>query len=143
MEPELKIRPYADADEQGVLDLWNEVFTYSAPHNEPMAELQRKVATDRDLFFVAVSGTQLVGTVMGGYDGHRGWVYLLAVTPSKQGGGIGRALMARLEAELKARGCPKINLQVRGDNEGVVAFYETIGFKVEDRISMGRKLYEG
>ena len=77
---------------------------------------------------------------MGGYDGHRGWVYALAVTPGRRRNGIGRGLMRHLEDELKNRGCSKINLQVRVGNEAITAFYEQMGFSVEDRISMGKLL---
>lgn len=142
MEFTLQIRPYVDADERWVVALWDEVFPYLAPHNEPMAELQRKLGVDRELLFVAVMDSRVVGTVMGGYDGHRGWVYLLAVAPELRGKGIGKALMQRLETEFDQRGCPKVNLQVRGDNPDVVTFYEAIGYRVEDRISMGKRLYE-
>jgi ribosomal protein S18 acetylase RimI-like enzyme len=142
MDSTVEIRPYIDADEEWVIALWDGVFPYLAPHNEPMAELQRKLGVERELLFVAVVDSRVVGTVMGGYDGHRGWVYLLAVAPEHRGKGIGRALMRRLETEFDQRGCPKVNLQVRGDNPDVVAFYETIGYKVEDRISMGKRLYK-
>ena len=78
---------------------------------------------------------------MGGYDGHRGWVYSLAVDEARRHTGIGSALVARIEESLKALGCLKVNLQVVGSNSSVVDFYKRLGFSVEDRISMGKRLY--
>ena len=78
---------------------------------------------------------------MGGYDGHRGWVYSLAVDDRERHRGIGTALIGKIEEDLKVLGCLKVNLQVVGSNSGVVEFYEKLGFSVEDRISMGKRLY--
>ncbi len=83
----------------------------------------------------------MIGTVMGGYDGHRGWVYSLAVDERERHRGIGTALVEKIEQSLKALGCLKVNLQVVGSNSIVVDFYEKRGFSVEDRISMGKRLY--
>jgi ribosomal protein S18 acetylase RimI-like enzyme len=136
------IRLYEDADEQAVIALWNAVLPPNAPHNDPATSIRKKLAVECDLFFVAEVDGTVVGTVMGGYDGHRGWVYSLAVLPSHQRGGIGAALVRRLEMALAERGCLKINLQVRTTNTGVLAFYEKLGYKVEEIISMGKRLYE-
>ena len=78
---------------------------------------------------------------MGGYDGHRGWIYSLAVDENERHRGIGTELMAETERRLRERGCLKVNLQVMPDNEGVVQFYEELGFSVEERLSMGKRLY--
>ena len=136
------VRHFQDTDESAVVALWSEVLPDRAPHNDPLTAIRKKLAVDRDLFFVAVVDGQVAGTVMGGYDGHRGWIYSVAVAPSQQRRGIGRALIERLEEELSARGCLKVNLQVRACNEGVVAFYKKLGYSVEERISMGKRLYE-
>jgi ribosomal protein S18 acetylase RimI-like enzyme len=80
---------------------------------------------------------------MGGYDGHRGWVYSLAVDPANRRKGIGTALMRELERRLKNLGCPKLNLQILNHNMGVVAFYESLGYKVEERVSMGKRFIGG
>jgi ribosomal protein S18 acetylase RimI-like enzyme len=77
---------------------------------------------------------------MGGYDGHRGWIYSLAVSPPARRRGIGTALMRHAERELAARGCPKVNLQVLASNSGTVEFYKKLGYVVEERVSMGRLL---
>ena len=91
-------------------------------------------------FLVAARGNEIVGTVMAGYEGHRGWINYLGVAPALQRGGLGRRLMDEAEARLRAAGCPKINLQVRPDNTVAIAFYERIGFAVEGAISLGKRL---
>jgi hypothetical protein len=138
----MEIRLYLDSDEAEVAALWREVLPDSAPHNEPHGSIRRKLAFERDLLFVAVEGGGVVGTAMGGYDGHRGWLYSVAVSPRHRRCGIGSALVGQVVAALVRRGCPKVNLQVVTSNAGVVAFYEKLGFKVEERISMGKRLYE-
>jgi ribosomal protein S18 acetylase RimI-like enzyme len=92
------------------------------------------------LFFVAEIGGEVVGTVMGGYDGHRGWVFSVAVSEAHRWRGIG-TLVSHLEATLAERGCLKVNLQVRASKARVVAFYEVLGYRIEDRVSMGKPLY--
>ena len=82
------------------------------------------------------------GTVMAGYDGHRGCVNYLAVDPAYQGQGLGRLLMREAERRLLAAGCPKINLQVRTSNEDAVAFYRHLGYHVDDVVSMGKRLID-
>jgi ribosomal protein S18 acetylase RimI-like enzyme len=134
------IRPYADTDEQAVIDLWRSIFAYSTPHNDPATAIRNKLAVQRELFFVAATEEQVIGTVMGGYDGHRGWIYSLAVNPQQRRQGIGAALVRRVEKALLDRGCLKINLQVLPANADVVAFYQKLGYKVEERISMGKIL---
>jgi ribosomal protein S18 acetylase RimI-like enzyme len=136
----MQIRPYEDPDESAVIDLWNEVLPDAAPHNDPATAIRKKLAVERDLFFVALSDGAVVGTVMGGYDGHRGWVYAVAVQPPFRRRGIGTALIRRLEDTLLERGCLKVNLQVRASNAGVVAFYERLGYSVEEWVSMGKRL---
>ena len=137
----MEIRPYEECDEEAVTDLWTEVLADTAPHNDPVTVIRQKLALERDLFFVAVMDGTVVGTIMGGYDGHRGWVYALAVCPSHQRRGIGTALLRHLETVLARRGCLKVNLQVRASNAGVVAFYERLGYAIEERVSMGKRLY--
>ncbi len=121
--------------------LWTKVFGYGGPHNDPYVSIERKTSRDPDLFMVALANGELVGTVMGGYDGHRGWVYSLAVDDRERHRGVGSALLDKIEEALKALGCLKVNLQVVASNSGVVEFYEKLGFSVEDRISMGKRLY--
>jgi ribosomal protein S18 acetylase RimI-like enzyme len=137
----MEIRPFADADEPAVVALWHEVLPPNAPHNDPVTAIRLKRAVGCDLFFLAVEADQVIGTAMGGYDGHRGWIYAVAVRPDHRRRGVGSALLRHLEAALIERGCLKVNLQVRASNAGVVPFYERLGFKVEELVSMGKRLY--
>jgi ribosomal protein S18 acetylase RimI-like enzyme len=137
----MHIRPYEPGDERAVIALWTAIFADTAPHNDPAASIRNKVAAADGLFFVAEAVGAVVGTVMGGYDGHRGWVYSVAVDPAHRRHGVGTALIRHLEAVLAGRGCLKVNLQVRATNAGVVAFYERLGYAVEDRVSLGKRLY--
>jgi ribosomal protein S18 acetylase RimI-like enzyme len=137
----MPIRRYQAADEDAVIALWREVLPDSAPHNDPATSIRNKLAVDRDLFLVAEVDGKVVGTVMGGYDGHRGWIYSVAVNPHYRRQGIGRDLLLELEAILASLGCLKVNLQVRASNVGVIAFYEKLGFAVEQHVSMGKRLY--
>ena len=133
------IRPFNSVqDHAAVVALWNAVLGYGFAHNAPELSIRKKVEVADGLFFVAESAGRLVGTVMAGYDGHRGWIYSLAVDPVCRKRGIGRALLQRAEAALQERGCVKINLQVADGNEGVIGFYEKTGYKVEPRTSMGK-----
>jgi L-amino acid N-acyltransferase YncA len=138
----VEVRPYKDTDQPAVIALWNEVLPDASPHNDPASVIRKKRAVEPDLFFVAVLDGAVVGTVMGGYDGHRGWVYSLAVKPEHRGAGTGSALVRRLEQALTERGCLKVNLQVRASNAGVVAFYEKLGYAIEERVSMGKRLHQ-
>jgi ribosomal protein S18 acetylase RimI-like enzyme len=140
LEVLVKIRPYTAADEKAVAALWREVFPGSPAWNHPETDIQRKLAVQRELFFVATEGSELVGTAMAGYDGHRGWVYYVAVSPRHRRQGIGTALMTQVEDGLARVGCPKLNLQVRATNHEVVRFYEKLGYEVEERVSMGKRL---
>jgi len=136
----MKVRNYAPTDRNQVVALWNDVFPGSTGHNDPEESIDRKVAVDDGLFFVALDGDVIVGTALAGYDGHRGWLYSLAVSPDCQRCGIGTKLVRHAEQVLAQRGCPKLNLQVRADNAAVVAFYESLGYQSEERISMGKLL---
>lgn len=138
----MEIRPYKEADEAAVAALWREVFPDAPAHNVPEEDIRRKLAVQRELFFVAEEGGELAGTALAGYDGHRGWVYYVAVRPAYRRRGVGAALMARVEEGLRATGCPKLNLQVRASNREAVAFYERLGYAVEERVSMGKRLEE-
>ena len=138
---ELKIRAYQESDEQSVMALWTEALPANAPHNEPATTIRLKLECDRELFFVATVGEALAGSVMGGYDGHRGWIYTMAVAPEHRHHGVGTALMRHVESVLADRGCLKINLQVRTSNAGVIEFYRRLGYDVDDVLSMGKRLY--
>lgn len=136
----MEIRPYSEDDEAAVAALWREVFPGAPAWNKPEADIERKLFVQRELFLVACIGSELVGTAMAGFDGHRGWVHLVAVSPAHRREGIGTDLMHRVEAGLKEIGCPKLNLQVRASNHEVVSFYKRLGYKIEERVSMGKIL---
>lgn len=134
---EVCVRKFVAADLDAVAALWNRVFGYPEPRNEPARVIAVKLAFD-DLLLVAVHGEQLVGTIMVGYDGHRGWLYRAAVAESARRRGVGRALVRRAEAALAALGCAKINLQLHVHNEVGERFWQALGYIVEPRISMGK-----
>jgi len=134
------VRSYRESDEESVVALWSAVFPDPLPRNAPRLVLEKKLRLQRELFFVALSEGAVVGTAMGGYDGHRGWLYTVAVRQDMQRRGIGRTLVERVVAALAALGCPKVNLQVLPTNAAVVGFYERLGFAVEERISMGKSI---
>lgn len=134
------VRPFQPSDADAVAALWNEALPGSQPWNEPRAAIRRKLLADDGLFFVGERHGRIVATALAGYDGVRGWIYSLAVDADHRRLGIGRRMIREAEQALLARGCAKINLQVRADNAEVVAFYERCGFAVEDRVSLGKPL---
>lgn len=135
----MKIRSFHPADENSVIALWRECGL-TRPWNDPHRDIQRKLSEQPELFLVATIGDALVGSAMVGFDGHRGWVYYLAVSLQHRKQSIGRALMHEAERLLMERGCPKINLLVRSSNAEVIAFYRKLGYAQDDAISLGRRL---
>ena len=135
----MKIRPYQAADEEAVVALWR-ACDLVRPWNDPRKDIRRKLRVNPEWFLVGELGGRLVGTVMAGYEGHRGWINYLAVAPGRRRAGLGRALMAEAERLLRAAGCAKINLQVRTANTAVIAFYERIGYRRDDCVSLGKRL---
>ncbi|MBN2064440.1 MAG: GNAT family acetyltransferase [Sedimentisphaerales bacterium] len=135
----LVIRPYCPQDKPGVLKLWHDCGL-THPNNDPEKDIARKMAVNPQWFLVGLMDDELVATAMIGYDGHRGWINYLGVKPELQGTGLGRTMMKQAEIILRAAGCAKINLQVRKSNAGVIAFYEKLGFSVDECLSMGKRL---
>jgi ribosomal protein S18 acetylase RimI-like enzyme len=127
---------------QQVVALWQNVFGYESDHNSPELVIDNKMAVGDGLFFVASVEYDVIGTVMAGYDGHRGWIYSMAILPDYQKKGIGSALLEYAEEKLSLLGCLKVNLQIMEGNEAVEKFYKANGYSTENRISMGKKLYE-
>lgn len=123
-----------------VIALWETVFGYETAHNTPSLAIDKKLAVADELVFVALRDEEVIGTVMGGYDGHRGWLYSVAVHPAHRREGLGAKLVRHAEGALIARGCMKINLQIISANASVAAFYEALGYSIEPRISMGKKI---
>jgi ribosomal protein S18 acetylase RimI-like enzyme len=135
------IRAFAEPDRDAVVELWQRC-DLTRPWNHPHHDIDRKLAVDPEGLLVADDGGKIVATVMVGYDGHRGWINYLAVDPDGQGGGLGARMMSAAEELLAARGCPKVNLQVRTSNAAAVAFYEAIGYLPDDVVSYGRRLVD-
>jgi ribosomal protein S18 acetylase RimI-like enzyme len=133
------VRAFKEEDEARIIELW----TFGGlvrPWNDPKKDIERKLKVQRELFLVAELEGVIVGTVMAGYDGHRGWVNYLAVDIGQRRRGIGSALMRDAERRLKVLGCPKLNLQVRLENTAVQAFYAALGYAVDPVASMGKRL---
>ncbi len=133
------IRPFAPADTEAVVALW-QACGLTRPHNDPRRDIARKLAVQPELFLVGEAAGRLAASAMSGYDGHRGWIYYLAVHPGLQGRGLGRHMVAAVEERLLALGCPKINIQVRADNAAVAGFYTRLGFAADDLRSLGKRL---
>ncbi|MBN7798317.1 GNAT family acetyltransferase [Parahaliea mediterranea] len=135
----MKIRAYEVSDKDSVISLWAGCGLV-VPQNDPSRDIERKLKVDPDLFLVGVDEGSIVATVMGGYEGHRGWVNYLAVKPSAQRKGYGQRMMRAVEGLLKQKGCPKINLQVRAGNESVIAFYAAMGYRNDNVVGLGKRL---
>ncbi|SIT40469.1 putative enzyme [Paraburkholderia ribeironis] len=142
----LSIRRFDASDTDAVVALWQQAFPEyrdaTRPQRNPRLSIANKLATQPELFFVAVLGERIVGTVMGGYDGHRGWLYSLAVDESLRRHGIGTRLVEYVEQALTELGCPKLNLQVLSAKAEVRAFYEALGYRTDAVISLGKRLGE-
>jgi len=135
------IRQYQDAtDRVQVVELWKIAFGYQTAHNEPNLSISKKLAVNDGLFFVAEENSVICGTVMAGYDGHRGWLYSVAVHPNKRLGGMGSSLVRHAEKALADLGCLKINLQLITTNEATATFYKSLGYSIEPRLNMGKIL---
>lgn len=137
----LKIREYRESDQDAVVALW-EKCELVVPRNDPRKDIERNLAVQREMFLVGTLGLELVATAVAGYEGHRGWINNLAVDPRHRRLGYGRALMTEAESRLKGLGCPKVNLQVRTSNLGAVAFYERIGYSIDEVVSLGKRIAE-
>jgi ribosomal protein S18 acetylase RimI-like enzyme len=135
----VRIRPFEVDDTEPVVALWR-AAGLTRPWNDPYRDIERKLAVQPELFLVAEDADAVVGTAMAGYDGHRGWLYYLAVSPDRQGSGIGTALVREVEERLLALGCPKLNLQVRGGDERLLAYYRGLGFASDDAAGLGHRL---
>ncbi|HET9553397.1 MAG TPA: GNAT family acetyltransferase [Anaeromyxobacteraceae bacterium] len=132
------------ADVDAIVRLWALVFPEygdpRAPQRAPRASVERKLAFGDGLFWVAERGGELVGTVMAGYDGHRGWIYSLGVHPSARRLGLGRELAVTAERALAALGCPKVNLQVFASNAAAQAFWRRAGWVEDAVLSFGKRV---
>lgn len=135
----IDIRPFDRADSEALVALWHTVGL-TRPWNDPHQDIERKLSVQPELFLVATDADAIGGSVMAGYDGHRGWLYYLATDPSRRGEGIARALVATAEERLVGLGCPKVQLMVRPDNEGARGFYNALGYESFDTWATGKRL---
>ena len=135
----LEVRPFQTADEARVTALWRSCGL-TRPWNDPARDIARKLRVQPDMFLVAVADGEIAGSVMAGYDGHRGWLYYLGVDPALQGRGIGKMLVAEAESRLRALGCPKVNLQMRRGNAEAEQFYARLGYAEDQVVSYGKRL---
>ncbi|VVE20385.1 GNAT family acetyltransferase [Pandoraea anhela] len=144
MPADIHVRTFDEADTDAVIALWREAFPEynrpDKPHREPRRSIANKVAMHDGLFFVAVHEREIVGTVMAGYDGHRGWIYSLAVTSALRRRGVASALLGHAETALAGRGCLKLNLQVLTQSREALAFYTAHGYAADDVVSLGKRL---
>jgi len=135
----LVIRPYHPDYEKEFVDLWFECDLLT-PQNNPRRDIERKLGVNPDWFLMGIIGGKVVATCMAGYEGHRGWINYLAVSPQYRRQGIASFMMNQAESRLRAAGCPKINLQIRETNTEVMHFYESIGYAKDLVMSMGKRL---
>ncbi len=138
------IRTFDERDTDDVLALWSAVFPEYAvpgkPQRDPRLSIANKLRTQPELFFVGVLDGKIIGTVMAGFDGHRGWLYSLAVAESQRGNGYGRALVEHVERALQKLGCPKLNLQIMANKPELQTFYAKLGYRADEVISLGKRL---
>ncbi len=137
----MEIREYQESDEKEVIELWFKC-SLMIPGSNPKRDIERKLKVDRDFFLVGNVNGKIVASVMGGYEGHRGWINFLAVDPKYQQKGYGRLIMEAVEERIKEKGCPRINLQVRSANKGVIEFYQAIGYTDDNVVGLGKRLKE-
>ncbi len=139
MESRIVVRDFRPEDAGAVVALWD-VCGLIRPWNDPHKDIARKLTDSNGAFWVAMSGDDLIAAVMVGYDGHRGSINYLAVAPAHQRTGIGVRLMQQAEAFLIELGCPKVSFCVRKDNAAVLAFYDGLGYAVDDVHFLGKRL---
>jgi len=134
----VQIRQFHPHDEPAVIELWRRCDLLR-PWNDPHQDIQHKMNQKDGLFLVGLVDDEIIATVMAGYDGHRGWLYLVGVDPGHQRHGHARAIVTEMERVLRERGGRKINLQVRDTNQGVIEFYKRIGYSIDPVLSMGKR----
>ncbi|MEB3754603.1 GNAT family acetyltransferase [Acinetobacter sp. MD2(2019)] len=135
------IRPFQETDIEDLIGLW-EACGLSRPWNNPEVDIFRKAQQNDHLFLIAVKDEKLIASVMGGYDGHRGWMHYLAVHPQQQRLGVATALIQQIEKRLIAMGCPKVQLLVRQENLSILNFYDQLGYEEVDAVCVGKRLIQ-
>ena len=138
-EDQIVVRDFVSEDTDAVIALWGGCDLLR-PWNDPHKDVARKLTDKNGAFWVATTGDDVIASVMVGYDGHRGSINYLAVAPDFQRTGVGARLMQQAEAFLVALGCPKVSFCVRKDNADVLAFYDGLGYAVDDVHFLGKRL---
>ena len=136
---QLRIVTYRCEFLNDVVELWRKC-NLVAPQNDPVEDIRKKVGFQPELFFVGLLNGRVVGSIMVGYEGHRGWINYLAVAPEYQRRGYGGQLVQKGINELRKMGCLKVNLQVRNTNAAVISFYKHLGFRDDNVTSLGLRL---
>ena len=136
---DITIRPYSETDLNSIVSLW-EICELSIPWNDPVKDIERKLTVQRELFLLLEKDGEILGSVMGGYDGHRGNVYYFGVHPEHQGKGYGKLLLKTLEIGFLKLKCPKVNILIRNTNLDVKEFYNGMGYEDHNSISVGKRL---
>ncbi len=130
---------YRSEYQDAVVDLWKRC-NLTVPQNDPVEDIQKKLDFQPALFFIALLNGEPIGSIMVGYEGHRGWLNYLAVLPNHQKRGYGRKLVEKAIDALKKMSCQKVNLQIRRNNVSAIDFYKHLGFKEDDVTSLGKRL---
>ncbi|WP_163337421.1 GNAT family acetyltransferase [Desulfopila sp. IMCC35008] len=133
------IRPFEERDRKNTINLW-QTCNITVPWNNPDRDIDRKLLVDPDLFLVLETQSAIIGSVMGGYEGHRGWIYYLAIAPDFRKRGYGKQLVFEIEKRLRQKGCPKVNLMVRTTNTAVLNFYTSLGYVDSEVLCLGKRL---
>ena len=135
----MQIRRYSSSDQSSIITLWERCGLIRL-WNDPKKDINRKLKAQPELFFVGVLDGVLIASAMAGYEGHRGWINYLAVSPDHRQKGYGRIIMQEVERQLKIIGCPKINLQIRESNTRAINFYKKLGYDIDEVLMMGKRL---
>lgn len=138
---QLTIRTYQKSDEKQIINLWSEC-DLTVPWNNPKRDIERKMNDSPSLFLVGEVEGRVVCSCMAGYDGHRGWIYYLAVNRDYRREGIASRIVREAENRLLEIGCPKIDLMVRRSNKDAVSFYNKMGYGDDPVIVLSKRLYE-
>jgi ribosomal protein S18 acetylase RimI-like enzyme len=134
-----QVRNYRNTDKADVIELW-QACGLVVPWNNPQRDIERKLRVQSELFLIGFSDGKIIATAMAGYEGHRGWVNYLAVKPDYQMQGVGKLMMEAAERRLLKMGCPKLQVQVRTNNSGVIEFYQKLGYQIDDVVNIGKRL---
>ena len=134
-----QVRNYRNTDKADVIELW-QACGLVVPWTNPQRDIERKLRVQSELFLIGFSDGKIIATAMAGYEGHRGWVNYLAVKPDYQMQGVGKLMMEAAERRLLKMGCPKLQVQVRTNNSGVIEFYQKLGYQIDDVVNIGKRL---